>query len=101
MRRTSSKLFIGDLLDCIIVTSEGKVLGHVADIQLTPGPEYKVIALIFGRRGWLYRLHVLNPFTPAQRRPSKPDAVPWDAVESFNRPIVKLKPGYEMKRPLE
>jgi sporulation protein YlmC with PRC-barrel domain len=98
MRRTASKLFIGDLLDCKIVTSEGKVIGHVADVQLTPDRGYKVIALIFGRRGWLYRLHVLNPFSTREPQQARPDTVPWDAVESFERTIVKLKPGHEVKR---
>jgi hypothetical protein len=94
MQRRSSKMFIGDLLNCKLVTAEGKLLGHIADIQLTPGPEYRIIALLFGRRGWFYRLHMLNPFSSV-KMPYRPRSIPWEAVESYQRPIVRLKPGYE------
>ena len=94
MKRTTAKLFLGDLLGCKIITAEGKVLGHVLDIQLTSGPEYKVTALMFGRGGLFHRLHVLNPFHKERRKPARPDTVPWEAVASFARPVVKLKPGF-------
>lgn len=93
MKRKASKLFLGDLLGCKIVTAEGKVLGHVLDIQLTSGPEYKVTALMFSRRGLFHRLHVLNPFHRERAKPVTPDTIPWEAVASFERPVVKLKPG--------
>ena len=94
MKRTASKLFLGDLLGCKIVTTEGKVLGHVLDVQLTSGPEYKVTALMFGRGGLFHRLHVLNSFRRERAKPARPDTVPWEAVASFERPVVKLKPGF-------
>jgi sporulation protein YlmC with PRC-barrel domain len=61
--------FIGDLLTRKIVTAEGLRVGHVADIQLSQGPEYKVVGLIFGKHGWLYRLHVLKSLWQTRKPP--------------------------------
>ena len=94
MQAKQSKLYIGNILGKKIVTAEGKTIGHVADIQLSPAPEYAVVALIFGRRGWLFRLHVLNPFASLEKRNRKPKTVPWDAVDRIEGGIVILKPGY-------
>lgn len=94
MKNTRLTLFLGDLLGCEIVTAEGKVLGHVADIQLSQGPVYSVIALLYGEQGWLYRWHVLNPFKRGVQRP-EPKKIPWSAVASFQQPVVRLKAGYE------
>lgn len=98
MKRSASKIFLGDLLGCKIVTAEGKMLGHVLDIQLTRGPDYKVIALMFGRGGLFHRLHVLNPFHKEPLKPSSPNTVPWEAVASFEHPVVKLKPGFDARK---
>ena len=97
VKKAVTKFFIGDLLNSKIVTPEQKVIGHVADVQLTHDPEYKVIALIFGTHGLLYRLHVLNPFRVTSRKPPRLKAVSWDAVESFEQGTVRLKPGYQVK----
>ena len=97
MQAKQSKLYIGNILDKKIVTAEGKTIGHVADIQLSPGPEYIVVALIFGRRGWLFRLHVLNPFASVEKRPREPKTVPWDAIDRIERGAVILKPGSIVK----
>ncbi|MDQ6661265.1 MAG: PRC-barrel domain-containing protein [Chloroflexota bacterium] len=87
---------MGDLLACKIVTAEGKRLGHIADVELTPGPEYRVTKLLYGQRGWLHRLHVLNPFVDKKSH-HKPDSVPWDAVDRIEGSTVILKPGCEPK----
>jgi sporulation protein YlmC with PRC-barrel domain len=94
-KQRQSKLYMGDLLDSKIVTAEGKKLGHVADVQLTPGPEYRVTALLFGEGGWLHRLHVLNPFIDIKSRQKKADSLPWDAVDRIEHGIVTLKSGHE------
>jgi sporulation protein YlmC with PRC-barrel domain len=92
------KLCISDVLNCRIVTAEGKIVGHVADVELTPGPEYRLIALLFGPRAWLHRLHILNPFTDRSSSAQKPDRVPWEAVAHVKHPIITLKPGYEPEK---
>jgi sporulation protein YlmC with PRC-barrel domain len=98
MKRTATKFFITDLIGSRIVTSEGKQLGHVLDIQLTHGPEYKVTVLMYGSVGLFHRLHLLNPFRKGNPSLPKPDTVPWDAVASFERPVVKLKSGFEVRK---
>ncbi|MBV9712347.1 MAG: PRC-barrel domain-containing protein [Ktedonobacteraceae bacterium] len=98
MSRTTAKFFISDLLGSRIVTAEGKRLGHVLDIQLTSGPEYKVTALMYGRSGLFHRLHLLNPFRKGNPSLPEPDAIPWDAVVSFEHRIVKLKSGFEIRK---
>src|SRR5437762_9049462 len=86
-----SHLMIGDLLGSRLITSEGKCIGRVADIELSQGPEYRVLSLIYGRRGLLYRLHVLNPFR--QLGPERPpDKVAWEAVERIDGPVITLRP---------
>lgn len=97
MQAKQSKLYIGNILGKKIVSAEGKTIGHVADIQLSPAPGYTVVALIFGRRGWLFRLHVLNPFASAEKRTRKPKTVPWGAIDRIEGGAVILKPGYMLK----
>ncbi len=93
MSRTPTNFFISDLLGSRIVTSEGRVLGHVRDIELSSGPVYKVTKLMYGRSGFFHRLHLLNPFRKGPPSRAKPETVPWDAVVSFEGSVVKLKPG--------
>lgn len=91
----SKTLFIGDVLGSKIVTAEGRRIGHVVDIECTPGREQTVAALVFGKHGWLYRWRVVHPFTEKPGLRIEPDTLPWDAVESFEHFTVKLKPGRE------
>jgi sporulation protein YlmC with PRC-barrel domain len=85
-------LRISDLLSCRIVTADGKVVGRVADVQLTPAPEYRITALLFGPRAWLLRLHMLNPF--ASRPSAKaPNRVLWETIDRIEPPTITLKPG--------
>ncbi len=97
MQHEDSIIYIGNLLGSKIVTAEGKRIGHVADIELSPGPEYKVTGLFFGRRGLLYRLHVPDLFIQKRTQESKPYKVPWNAVDRIESGTVKLKPGYHLK----
>ena len=98
MQNIPAKLHLSDLLNSKIVTDEGQVLGHVADISLSPGPEYKVIGFLYGLHGWIYRLHVLNPFHPPQKLPQLPDAIPWQAIASIEDGTIKLKPGFHAQK---
>lgn len=91
-------LFIGDVLSSKIVTAQGRRIGHVVDIECTPGRTQRVTALVFGKYGWLYRWHVPHPFAKKLGLRIEPDTLPWDAVESFEHLTVKLKPGREPQR---
>lgn len=88
-----STLFIGDLLRCKLVTAEGKLVGHVTDIQVSEDSEHRILAFIYGRRGLLYRLHVLNPFGSLEKKEILPDKIPWEMVARISFPVILLKPG--------
>lgn len=98
MQKTARKCCVGDLLDKRIVTAEGKYVGHVADIQLSDDQQFRVVALIYGRAGWLYRLHVLDVFAQQGKQAEKPPRIPWEAVDRVEDRHVLLKSGYEVKK---
>ena len=90
MERDRQKLRISDLLNCKIVTAEGKFVGHVVDIQLTPGPEYRVTALLFGQHAWLHRLHVLDLLNGHSSSPQMPNRVLWETIDRIEHSTVIL-----------
>ncbi len=88
---------VEELMNKRIITAEGKTVGHVFDIQLSRDGEHRVTALMYGQKGLLYRLHVYEPVERAFRLKQKPKTIPWEAVEYFDRTVVRLKPGYETR----
>jgi sporulation protein YlmC with PRC-barrel domain len=94
-KQRPATLHMGDVLDSKIITAEGKKLGHVADVELTAGPEFRVTKLLYGELGWLHRLYILNLFIDRKSLQRKPESVPWDAVDRIERSKVILKPGCE------
>lgn len=86
---------IGDLLGSKILTDDGRHIGHVVDIELTRDTQPQAKALIYGRHGWLYRWHVLEPFASKFGQHFAPDSIPWQAVEQFENLTIILKRGYE------
>ena len=91
MKNSQAPLYISKLLGLPIVTAEGKRIGHVEDIVLTPETPYKVVGLLYGEGGLQHRLHLLNPFTRVKHSPMKPDMIAWDTVERIERSEVRLK----------
>ncbi len=88
-------IFIAHLLGSKILTADGRHIGHVVDIQLTHDKEPRAQALIYGSHGWLYRWHVLRPYSRKSGQHSVPDTIPWHAVEKFENMTIILKHGYE------
>ncbi len=88
---------IEDLIGSKIVTADGRKLGRVVDIHVTREREPEVIALVYGRLAWLYRLGVLYPFSHVLHLKFHPYTVPWHAVEKFEHLTVTLKPDFEEK----
>lgn len=84
-----------ELLGKKIVTSDGKVLGHVFDIQLSRDGAHRVIALMYGQKSLLFRLHVYKPISTAFGLEQQPKTIPWEAVERVERSAVRLKAGYD------
>jgi len=91
MEHSQASRYISKLLGLPIITAEGKRIGRVADIVLTPEAPHKVIGLLHGESGWQHRLHLLNPFSKIKRSPTKPDTISWDEVERIERSKVILK----------
>ncbi len=84
---------IEGLVGSRIVTADGEHVGHVVEIRDSPGPDYRILELQFGRYGWLDRLNILRLIHGKYRPFAKSERIPWDAVASFERFTVTLKPG--------
>lgn len=97
MSNIRSTMYIEDLVGSKIVTAEGKHLGRVVDVLVRDGSEYEVTGVIFGTSAWLYRYHVIQPFTRVFGAYLKPHIVPWEDVERFEHFVVTLKPGSKPK----
>lgn len=92
MARPSRKMLIGDLISSKVVTADGKKVGRVVDVEVSAGPEYRVIGLDYGLHAWLYRVHVLRPLTRLLSGHEEPCTIPWDAVDRFENWTIWLKP---------
>lgn len=90
MPQKSVTFFIGEILGSKIITPEGKSIGHVADLELTHGPEYEVTALFFGSLGWLHRWHILAPFVELFGLRFQQKTIPWQAIEHIEHRTVRL-----------
>jgi hypothetical protein len=90
-------LTIEDLVGSKVVTAEGKQVGRVIEVQVTPGPEYRVIAFDVGLSAWLDRLHLLGRLVALRGTDIKPRMASWDDVDRYERFTVILKPGREIR----
>lgn len=92
-KRVENTLFVRveELFGSKIVTPDGKRVGHVFDLQVTHGPEYEVVSIVYGRFGLLYRMHVLHPFAHMLHLHGEPETVSWSQVASFEHRTVTLK----------
>jgi hypothetical protein len=88
---------IEDLVGSKVVTAEGKQVGRVTEVQVTPGPEYRVIGLDVGLTAWLERLHLLGRLVALRGTDIKPRTASWDDVDRYERFTVALKPGRELR----
>lgn len=96
-RHTQPRITIEDLVGSNIVTAHGEHVGRVVEIRVARGPDYRVVELQFGRYAWLDRLNVLRLIHGKYRPIVEPERIPWDAVASFERFTITLKPGYDEK----
>lgn len=86
---------IADLIGSKVVTADGRKLGRVVDLQLSPGPTYRLTGVVYGRYGWLSRLHVLHLVERFLGDRAKACNLPWEAVDRFEGFKVTLKRGGE------
>jgi sporulation protein YlmC with PRC-barrel domain len=87
-----------ELLYQKIITADGRMIGHVFDIQLSRDGEYRVTALMYGQKSLLFRLHTYELFNRVFHFNQKPNTIPWEAVEHFDHAAIYLKSGYEPKK---
>jgi hypothetical protein len=90
-------LTIEELVGSKVVTAEGQQVGRVIDVQVTPGPEYRVIGLDVGLTGWLDRLHLLGRLGALRGTDITPRTASWDDVDRYERFTVTLKPGRKLR----
>ena len=95
MTARPATICIADLVGSKIVTAEGKLIGRVIELRVTPGPEYRIIAIECGLGGWLHRLHVLRRVAMLLPRQDEPRVISWKDVARYERYVVTLKPGRE------
>jgi sporulation protein YlmC with PRC-barrel domain len=84
-------MLAGELLGSRVVDTREKIVGHVADLQISPQPPYEVQGLFYGTRGWMHRFHVPDE---ASRRHSA-CFVPWDAIARLEPGMVLLKADWQ------
>jgi PRC-barrel domain len=97
MPAARTTITIEDLVGSKVVTAEGKQVGRVIEVQVTPGPEYRVIAFDVGLSAWLDRLHLLGRLVALRGTDIKPLTAYWDDVDRYERFTVALKPGRELR----
>ncbi|MEO7118988.1 MAG: PRC-barrel domain-containing protein [Candidatus Limnocylindrales bacterium] len=84
-----------ELIGSRIVTSGGKQLGHVIDLELDPADGFRVTAIELGRFAWLDRLHILRPVLHG-KADSEPRTVAWDDVDRLEGRTLVLRTGYSL-----
>lgn len=85
-----AQFFLEDLVGSRIITPDGREIGHVVDVLVTRGPEYRVTHLLYGRHAWPYRLHLKEPkIHDDEQGPAY--MIPWEDVERFEHFTVTLK----------
>ena len=84
------------LIGARLVDSNRKVLGHVIDMEIEPGRNYRIAALELGRFGWLDRLRALRPLAHASLA-QKPRVVAWSDIDRFENGRLICKPGAKVR----
>jgi sporulation protein YlmC with PRC-barrel domain len=87
-----------ELLYKKILTSDGKLIGHVFDIQISRDGEFRITALMYGEKSLIFRLHAYEPFARVFRFNQKPKTIPWEDVENIDHEAIHLKTGYKAKK---
>lgn len=91
MQTKHSSFCISSMLGNEVISSSGKRLGCVADVELSPGPDYSITGLFFGRGGLQHRLHLINPFERSKGYRHKPNRVAWTDIERIEKRRIVLK----------
>ena len=80
-----------------IITADGKIVGHVFDIEVSRDGAFRITALMYGEKSLLFRLHTYEPLARVFRFKQKPNTISWENVEKIDHKVIHLKPEYEPK----
>jgi hypothetical protein len=91
MQHRQTTFFITDLLGCKIVTTEGKNIGRVVDMHLSPGPDFQITDLVYSHSAFLYKLHILRTLATRFGMHIEQGTIPWAAVDQYERAILTVR----------
>jgi hypothetical protein len=84
------------LIGAKVVDADGKILGHVIDMEVDPTRGFRVSGVELGRHGWIDRMRALRPL--AHDRLSKPPRiVVWTDIEKYENGKLRCKPGAKVR----
>jgi sporulation protein YlmC with PRC-barrel domain len=84
------------LIGAHVVSSDGKGMGHVVDLEVDPQKKFEVSAVELGRFAWLDRLRLVRPI--AHARSSRPiRTVAWKDIERLEDGRLICRPGATVK----
>ena len=98
MQEKTTSRNLEELLYKKIITADGKMIGHVFDIQISRDGEFRITTIMYGEKSLLFRLHANEPFARAFRFNRNPKTIPWEDVENIDQTAIHLKSGYEPKK---
>jgi hypothetical protein len=83
------------LIGARVVSSDGKTLGHVIDLEVDPERDFRVSAVELGRFGWLDRFRAVRPLAH-DRLGGTLRVVAWSDIERYERGRLICRPGTEV-----
>ena len=84
------------LIGAKVVDADGKMLGHVIDMELDPGRDFRVSGVELGRHGWIDRLRALRPLAH-DRLTKPPRIVAWADIDHYEDGKLLCKPGAKVR----
>lgn len=80
------------LIGARVMSSDGKGLGHVVDLEVDPQKKFEVSGVELGRFGWIDRLRLVRPI--AHARTSRPiRTIAWSDVDRLENGRLICRPG--------
>jgi hypothetical protein len=96
MTTTRTLLVARSLVGALVVSADGKRLGHVIDLEVDPERDFNISAIELGRFGWLDRLHLVRPIAHG-RSPGPLRIVAWQDIDRFDGRRLICRPGTRVR----
>jgi hypothetical protein len=95
--RGDSILAARHLIGAKVVDSDGRMLGHVIDMEVDPEHDLRVSAIELGRHGWLDRWRAVRPIAH-DRLGKPPRIVAWTDIDRWEDGRFMCKPGAKVRQ---